>query len=84
MWGFSALTLTFIFAVYAFALLGGLLVFGSLSDHVGRRPVLLAALVLELGSIVLFLLADGVPWLVAARLLQGLATGIVTDRKSVV
>ena len=44
-WGFSALMLTFIFAIYAFALLGGLLVFGALSDHLGRRPVLLGALV---------------------------------------
>ena len=77
-WSFSALMLTFVFAVYAFALLCGLLVFGALSDHVGRRPVLLAALVLELGSLVLFWLADSVAWLLAARLLQGLATGIAT------
>ncbi len=77
-WGFSALVLTFVFAVYAFALLGGLLVFGGLSDHLGRRPVLLAALVLELSSLALFWLADSVAWLVTARLLQGLATGIAT------
>jgi len=77
-WGFSALMLTFVFAVYAFALLGGLLVFGGLSDYIGRRPVLLAALALELGSLVLFWRAGSVGWLVAARLLQGLATGIAT------
>lgn len=77
-WGFSALMLTFVFAVYAFALLGGLLVFGALSDHLGRRPVLLAAMVLELGSLALFWAADGVGWLIAARLLQGVATGIAT------
>ncbi|HIV70074.1 MAG TPA: MFS transporter [Candidatus Aquabacterium excrementipullorum] len=76
--GFSALTLTLVFSVYAFALLGGLLVFGALSDHVGRRPVLLAALVLELGALILFHQADSVEWLVAARLVQGLATGIAT------
>ena len=45
--GFSALTLTVIFAVYVLALLGSLLVVGSLSDHVGRRPVLVAALLVE-------------------------------------
>lgn len=78
MWGFSALMLTFIFAIYAFALLAGLLVFGALSDYLGRRPVLLAALGLELGSITIFLLADSVTWLVVARLVQGLATGIAT------
>lgn len=76
--GFSALMLTLVFSVYAFALLGGLLVFGALSDHLGRRPVLLAALVLELGALVLFWRADSVSWLLAARLLQGLATGIAT------
>src|SRR6218665_159257 len=78
MWGFSALMLTFVFAVYAFALLGGLLVFGALSHHLGRRPVLLAALLLELAALGLFWRADGVGWLIAARLLQGLATGIAT------
>lgn len=77
-WGFSALMLTFVFAVYAFALLGGLLVLGGLSDYVGRRPVLLAALALELGSLLIFWQAGSVGWLVAARLLQGLATGIAT------
>src|SRR5215207_5729959 len=46
-WGFSALTLTVVFSSYAFALLAALLVFGSLSDHRGRREVILAALVLE-------------------------------------
>src|SRR5579859_1198267 len=43
-WGFSDLTVTVIFGVYAVAVLASLLVFGSLSDHVGRRPLLLAGL----------------------------------------
>src|SRR5471032_1553946 len=46
-WGFSALTLTLVFASYAIALLGALLVFGALSDHRGRREVILVGLVLE-------------------------------------
>ncbi|HEX8955489.1 MAG TPA: MFS transporter, partial [Burkholderiaceae bacterium] len=75
-WGFSALTLTAVFASYAFALLGALLVFGPISDYVGRRPALLAALVLEIGSVYLFWRADAVVWLFAARIVQGLATGI--------
>jgi MFS family permease len=41
-WGFSPSLLTVAFAVYAIALLASLLVAGSLSDHVGRRPVILA------------------------------------------
>lgn len=81
-WGFSALTLTLVFASYAFALLAALLVLGHWSDHHGRRPVLLRALLLEIGATVLFWRADSVAWLLAARLLQGLATGIATSTLS--
>jgi MFS family permease len=76
--GFSSGVLTTVFAVYAFALLVALLVAGALSDHVGRRPVLAGALVLQAGAMVLFLLAGGVGWLLAARVVQGLATGAMT------
>jgi predicted MFS family arabinose efflux permease len=76
--GFSSGVLTLVFAVYAFALLTALLVVGALSDHVGRRPVLAGGLVLEAGAMVLFLLAGDVGWLMAARVVQGLATGAMT------
>jgi predicted MFS family arabinose efflux permease len=76
--GFGSGVLTTVFGVYAFALLAALLVVGALSDHVGRRPVLAGALVLQAGAMVLFLLADGVGWLMAARVVQGLATGAMT------
>ncbi|KQS60535.1 MFS transporter [Geodermatophilus sp. Leaf369] len=76
--GFSSGVITVVFAVYAFALLGALLVVGGLSDHVGRRPVLAVALVLEAAAMGLFLVADGVGWLLAARVVQGLATGAMT------
>ncbi len=72
---FSALTLTAIFAVYVLALLASLLTVGRLSDYVGRRPVLGAALIVEAASMAVFLGADGVSWLVAARVVQGVATG---------
>ena len=75
-WGFSAAALTGVFAVYAFSLLASLLTLGSLSDHLGRRPVILGAIVFELLSLVLFLFADSLGWLVAARLVQGAATGV--------
>ncbi|TIC85532.1 MFS transporter [Nocardioides sp. GY 10127] len=74
-WGFSSFVLTLVFAVYVFALLGSLLTVGSLSDRVGRRPVASAALVLLALGMVLFALADGTGWLVAARIVQGLAVG---------
>ena len=74
-WHFSAITLTAVFAVYALALLGALLVVGSISDHIGRRPTLVAALVVEIVAMLAFAGADGVGWLFVARILQGLATG---------
>ena len=77
--GFSSGVLTTIFGIYSFALLASLLVVGGLSDHVGRRPVLIAAFVLEAASMALFLFADGVGWLLAARVVQGLATGALTS-----
>jgi MFS family permease len=74
-WGFSSITLTSVFAVYAIALLAALLVFGSISDHIGRRPTLIAALALEIAAMAAFAGAEGVGWLFAARTLQGIATG---------
>ncbi len=77
-WGFSALTLTLVFSTYAFALLAALMFFGALSDHRGRREVVIAALVLEFAALVAFRGASSVEWLFAARALQGAATGIAT------
>lgn len=74
-WGFSPITTTVVFGVYALAVLTSLLTLGKLSDHVGRRPVLLAALAAQALSIVVFTTADGVPSLLAARVIQGLSTG---------
>jgi MFS family permease len=74
-WGFTATTLTVVFAIYVVGLLGSLLVVGALSDHIGRRPVLGAAIALELASLVLFVAAPGVAVLAVARIAQGIATG---------
>ncbi len=74
-WGFSATTLTVIFAVYVFGLIGSLLTVGALSDYVGRRPVLAAAIALEALSFVLFIAAGDVTMLLVARVVQGIATG---------
>jgi MFS family permease len=76
--GFSAATLTVVFAVYVVGLLAALLVVGRLSDHLGRRPVLAAAVVGELASLVVFLTADGTGDLLLARVVQGVATGTAT------
>jgi len=77
-WGFSSLWLTAVFAVYAAGLLLALLSFGALSDRIGRKPVILAALAFQTLAVTLFLLADDIVWLLAARIVQGFATGLAT------
>jgi MFS family permease len=74
-WGFSPVTTTVVFGVYALAVLASLLTLGRLSDYVGRRPVLLAALAVQAASLAVFATADGVGALMLARVIQGLATG---------
>jgi MFS family permease len=82
LWHFSPLTLTLIYATYAFGVLAALLLAGRTSDEVGRRPVLLAALGTLMVSTVLFMLADSAAWLFAARGLQGVATGMALSAAS--
>ena len=77
-WHFSTFTLTVIFAIYAIFTLGALLIFGSVSDHVGRRPVIAAGLVTDLVACIVFLTANGVVSLLVGRALQGIAVGITT------
>jgi hypothetical protein len=78
-WRFSATTLTAVFAAYALLLLITLLVFGSLSDYLGRRRVILAGLAMAAGACGLFLAARGVGLLFAGRALHGAAVGIATS-----
>jgi MFS family permease len=78
-WGFSASTLTAVFAVYVLFLLATVLIFGSLSDHVGRRPVIITALAVDTAACILFLLAHGVGALFFARALQGIAVGLAAN-----
>ena len=74
-WGFSALTTTVVFGVYAVAFLAALLTVGRLSDHIGRRPVLLVGIAGQVLALVIFVDAHSVAALLAARIVQGLATG---------
>ncbi len=75
---FSAGMLTLIFGVYALSLLAALLTVGSLSDHLGRKPVIFTALVLNMLAMLLFINEGSVAWLIAARTVQGFATGMAT------
>ncbi len=74
--GLSPLLLTLVFAAYAFSLLAALLTLGRLSDFVGRRPMMLAALLLNALALLVFILAQSALALILARVLQGFAAGI--------
>jgi predicted MFS family arabinose efflux permease len=74
--GLTPLMLTVVFAAYSFGLLGSLLTLGSLSDHLGRRPVALAALAVNALAMVVFIFANSVGLLIAARLVQGFGAGV--------
>ena len=76
--GFSAATLTAVFAVYVLVLLVTLLLFGTVSDYLGRLPVILTALVFSAAGCAVFLAAHGVGALYLARSLQGIATGLAS------
>ncbi len=76
---FSEAVLTVIFAVYAGGVLLGLLILGGrLSDVSGRRPLMLLAVVAATASSLLFIWAQGVPWLLAGRVASGISVGVFT------
>ena len=77
-YSFGELTVTVIFAVYAFGVIAGLLVFGNLSDEIGRKPVLMLGLAFSALSAVLFLFADSLAPIYAGRVVSGLSAGIFT------
>jgi predicted MFS family arabinose efflux permease len=77
-WGFSSITLTAIYAVYALGALAALLITGRLSDHVGRRRVVTLALAVQIAGLWAFIAAQGAGMLYVGRTLQGVGTGIAT------
>ncbi|WP_219816601.1 MFS transporter [Arthrobacter sp. Y81] len=77
--GFSAGTLTLIFAAYIAGLLLTLLVAGKLADRLGRKPVLIPGLVLAIVACALFVIADSVLLLGLARFLTGIAVGVIVS-----
>ena len=76
LWNFSPLTLTALYASYALGGLAALLTTGSLSDYLGRRPVLSIGLAIQAIAMLLFVVADDVMVLFAARILSGVGIGI--------
>ncbi len=80
--GLTSLTITMIFATYAIATLVALMMFGRLSDDIGRKPLMIAGTCLVIASTVIFLFAGGTTELFLGRAFMGLATGTVTSAGS--
>ncbi|MEU0546767.1 MFS transporter [Micromonospora sp. NPDC005979] len=76
--GFSTFTVTIVFAAYAVGVVISLLLAGHVSDWVGRKKILIAALALELVAAALFLGDTSLPVLLVARLVSGLGIGMIT------
>ncbi|NUW32992.1 MFS transporter [Nonomuraea sp. SMC257] len=81
--GFGPVTVTVIFAVYAFGVVAGLLLFGRLSDEIGRRPVLMVAALLAIVAAAAFLVTGDVTVMLAARVVSGLSAALVTGAATV-
>jgi MFS family permease len=78
MWNLTPADLSLVFAIYAGSLIPSLMFLGGISDVIGRRrTILLAFALLALASLV-FAFADGLIWLIVARIVQGVAMGIGT------
>jgi MFS family permease len=82
-WHVSTTTVTWIFAAYPLALIPVLVVFGDLSDHIGRRASIALGLTAELVGVLLFAIAADVTWLLAGRALMGLGVGLSISPASV-
>ena len=76
--GFSKAVLTLVFATYALVLAPSLLLFGQLSDRLGRRRVMAAGFATATVGLALFAVAASLAWLFAARAVQGLAVGMIS------
>ena len=77
-YGFGSLLVTVIFAIYAFGVIAGLVLFGNLSDRLGRKPILLLGLGLSAVSALLFLFAESLVPIYAGRIVSGVSAGIFT------
>jgi MFS family permease len=76
--GLTPFLVTVVFAAYAVGTLAALLLFGGLSDRVGRRPVLALAVGVAVASTLVFLLWQTLPGLLLGRVLSGFAVGLTT------
>ncbi|PVZ93564.1 MFS transporter [Amnibacterium flavum] len=76
--GFPTVIITVIFAAYSVGVVLSLYLAGHVSDWLGRRPVILVAVLIEILSAVMFLFWSDVPGLLLARFVNGVGIGMLT------
>jgi MFS family permease len=76
--GFSTFWITVVFAAYAVGVVGALFLGGHVSDWLGRRRLLVAALVAESVAAVSFLVWSSLTGLIVARIVTGIGVGLIT------
>ncbi|PPG90536.1 MFS transporter [Rathayibacter sp. AY1F3] len=76
--GFPPFVITVVFAAYAVGVIVSLYLAGHVSDWLGRRRVLLIAVLVSAISAVLFSLTTEVPGLIVARFVNGVSIGMLT------
>jgi MFS family permease len=75
--GFSTFTITLIFAAFSLGSTISLFLAGHISDWYGRKRILLPGILLSAAGAAVFLLWRGLPGLLVARFIGGLAVGMV-------
>ncbi|MGW7684900.1 MFS transporter [Kribbella sp. NPDC054772] len=75
-WHLTPTATTAIFAVYPVVLVAFLLLFGQLSDYIGRRATMLYGVGALLAGVLLFAIAPSVGWVYAGRALMGAGVGL--------
>ncbi|MFJ2551004.1 MFS transporter [Microbacterium sp. NPDC087591] len=76
--GFPVATITVIFAAYAVGVVASLFLLGHVSDWMGRRRMLVIAVLVSTLSAVLFMVFTDVAGLLVARVINGVSIGVLT------
>ena len=82
-WNLRPSDITQVFVLYMFGVLASLLFLGRLTQRFGFLPILRAGLIVMTSGVVLSAAAWNVPSFMVARLLIGLASGMITTSASV-
>jgi DHA1 family tetracycline resistance protein-like MFS transporter len=80
--GASPLVIGLLFASFSLSQLVAAPILGDLSDHWGRRPVLIFSLLGTVVSFVMLAVATSLPMLFAARIVDGLSGGSITTARA--